>query len=390
MRHRWTALAVAVPLLVVIIVLVIYLGGGFGAGGQLLTITKPTGGTLSAAGIHCGTRGADCTASRPKGDTIELTPEADAGFTFAGYTGDCAPGGRTIMTTPRTCGATFAQSTPGGGAPPAGATQTLTITPPTGGTLEGVDILCGTKGTVCSANHPDGVPVELHPTADAGFTFMGFTGDCVPLGHTQMTSPRTCGATFSPTDIVSKQPPIKPSPSNPSRKAGGEATPQPPVATVVPPVAAPPLSPTREGRAPVVDPTLGTQKPVVAPPTDEEFAKGKILEMLKEYCAAEEALDPAGVQKIYPKVNMNALNQQLNKSKYTSVQCTFGEAVFASLDAPAGKARIKAPLKIVYHHTILTEKPMVNELIADLTLVRAGPRDPWQIADARFAPAPPK
>ena len=45
----------------------------------------------------------------------------------------------------------------------------------------------------------------------------------------------------------------------------------------------------------LVDPSL-PQKPVVAPPTDEEFAKGKILEMLKDYCAAEEALDPPGVQ----------------------------------------------------------------------------------------------
>ena len=392
-QHRWTALAVAVPLLVIVIVLVMYLGGVFGGGGQLLTITKPTGGTLSAAGIRCGTRGADCTASRPKGDAIELTPDADAGFTFVGYTGDCAPGGRTIMTAPRTCGATFAQSSPTAGTATPGPTQTLTITPPTGGTLEGVDILCGTKGTVCSANHPDGVPVELHPTADAGFTFMGFTGDCAPLGHTQMTSPKTCGATFSPTDIVSKQPPIKPSPGGPTRR-GGDAAPQPappagPPVAVVPPAAAPPSSGTREGRGPIVDPSL-PQKPVVAPPTDEEFAKGKILEMLKDYCAAEEALDPAGVQKIYPKVNMNALTQQLNKSKYTSVQCTFGEAVFTSLDAPAGKARIKAPLKIVYHHTILTEKPQVNELIADLTLARSGPRDPWQIADAKFTPAPPK
>jgi hypothetical protein len=206
-----------------------------------------------------------------------------------------------------------------------------------------------------------------------------------------MTSPRTCGATFSPTEIVSKQPPIRPSPGGPGRRGGGEATPQPvaPPVAVVPPVPVPPSSSTREGRGPIVDPSL-PQKPVVAPPTDEEFAKGKILEMLKDYCAAEEALDPAGVQKIYPKVNMNALTQQLNKSKYTSVQCTFGEAVFGSLDAPGGKAKIKAPLKIVYHHTILTEKPQVNELIADLTLVRSGLRDPWQIADAKFTPAPPK
>ena len=120
----------------------------------MLTITKPAGGTLSAAGagIRCGTRGSDCTASRPNGELIELTPEADAGFTFSGYIGDCAPGGRTIMTNAaRTCGGTFVKIESAG--PPPGATQTLTIAPmPTGGTLEGVDILCGTKGTVCSAN----------------------------------------------------------------------------------------------------------------------------------------------------------------------------------------------------------------------------------------------
>ena len=79
------------------------------------------------------------------------------------------------MTTARTCGATFAPGVHAAGA----ATQLLTIAPvPTGGTLEGVDILCGTKGSVCSANHPEGVPVELHPIADPGFTFMGFRGDC--------------------------------------------------------------------------------------------------------------------------------------------------------------------------------------------------------------------
>ena len=62
---------VAKVVLVLIILLVIYLGGGFGAGGQLLTFTKPTGGTLSAAGIRCGARGA--TPSRnPGGETLTL------------------------------------------------------------------------------------------------------------------------------------------------------------------------------------------------------------------------------------------------------------------------------------------------------------------------------
>jgi hypothetical protein len=388
-RYRWAALGVGVPLLIAIVIaLVFVLGRGIGGGGQLLTITRPSGGTLAATGIRCGTRGTDCSARRPNGDPIELTPEADPGFTFAGYTGDCAPAGRTIMTVPRTCGATFVKEVAGAAA--AGATQTLTIAPvPTGGTLEGVDIFCGTKGSICSANHPDGVPVELHPTADPGFTFMGFKGDCMPLGHTQMTGPRTCSATFSPTAEVSAAPP----PKQPTQVARGRSGAGPAAAppaldaslqTTVPP---PPPAPRPPGRGPVVDPTLTTATPVVAPPTAEEFAKGKIQEMLKAYCAAEEALDPSAMQKVYPSVNMNALRVQLNTSKYRSVQCKWGEpVVYASLDAPGGKATIQAPLKRVYEHTILTEKPQISELMATLTLARTATRTQWQIEKAEFKP----
>jgi serine/threonine protein kinase len=384
-RYRWAALGIGSALVILLVVGLILFVRGIGSGNQLLTITKPIGGTVSAAGIRCGTRGTDCSTSRPKDDPIELTPVADAGFTFVGYTGDCAPGGRTIMTGPRTCGATFEKDV----APATTtATQTLTIAPvPTGGTLEGVDILCGTKGSVCSVNHPDGVPVELHPTADAGFTFMGFKGDCAPLGHTQMTGPRTCSATFSPTAEVSAAPTVKPPPPVARGRSGGGPVTPPPTPDVPPvAVAAPPPTPPRQGRGPVVDPTQGTPKPVAPPISDEDFAKGKIQEMLKDYCAAEEALDPLAVQKVYPGVNMNALRQQLNTSKYRSVQCKFGDVVFVSLDPAAGKAKIQAPLKRVYEHTILTEKPQISELTATLTLVRTGLRTQWQIEDAKYAP----
>ena len=387
LRYRWAAVGLGVSLLIALIAAVLFFGRP-GSGNQLLTITKPVGGTLSAAGIRCGTRGSDCSASRPNGDPIELTPVADAGFTFAGYTGDCAPGGRTIMTTPRTCSATFVKDNDTAGPPP-GATQMLTIAPvPTGGTLEGVDILCGSKGSICSANHPDGVAVELHPTADPDFTFMGFKGDCAPLGHTQMTGPRTCSATFSLTKEVSQPPPLKQQVAVARGRTGGGApppSPSPTPETPQPPVAPTP-QPARVGRGPVVDPTQGTPKPVPAPISDEDFAKNKIQEMLKDYCAAEEALDPVAVQKIYPNVNMNALRQQLNTSKYRSVQCKFGDVVFVSLDPAAGKATVKAPLKRVYEHTILTEKPIANELTATLTLVRTGLRTQWQIEEAKYAP----
>jgi len=384
MRYRWAALAVALLVIVGgIATIAIRFGIGFGPSGPLLTITKPAGGTLSTAGINCGTRGSDCSIKRPNGDPVELRPEPDTGFTFVGYTGDCAPAGRTLMTAPRTCGATFVPVVAG---PATGATQPLTIAPvPTGGTIEGVDILCGTKGSICSANHPNGVLVELYGTADPAFTFMGFVGDCAPRGQTQMTGPRTCGATFSPTAVVSQVPtvPVPPAggPRGGRRGQGGVLTPQ---TTEVAP--SPPPAPAPRGA--IVPPTAAGEKPVPVPISDKEFAKGAIKSVLKEYCDAYEALDPAAVQRVYPKVNTDALKIQLNTSKYKSVQCKFGDPVFVSLDPVAGKATVQAEVKRVYEHTILTQKPQTDELTATMTLFRSALRSPWQIDTATYRPKP--
>jgi serine/threonine-protein kinase len=385
-------LAVAVGVLFIIVSLT----GALRPSGQLLTITRPIGGTISAAGIQCGSRGANCTTKRPNGDPIELTAEADAGFLFVGYTGDCAPGGRTLMTGPRTCGATFAPSVAGSSTGATGPTQVLTIMPvPTGGTIEGVDILCGTKGSVCTANYPDGVPVELHPTADAGFTFMGFVGDCAPLGHTQMKAPRTCSARFSPTEIVSAPPPP---PITGPRGGSRRGNPQP---STEPPDSRPQTGGSRPTSAstspqtgstssdrptPKVDPSTVGQPPP-PPPTDEAYAKGKIQEVLKAYCAAYEAMAPDKVQLVYPKVDMNTLKMQLNKSKYKSVTCKFGDPVFVSLDPVTGNAKVQAELKTVFEHTI-QEKPQASESIGDITLLRSALRSPWLIDTATFKPKP--
>ena len=168
------------------------------------------------------------------------------------------------MTSPRTCGAIFTRDA--APATPAGATQLLTVLPQTGGTVEGVDILCGTKGSVCTANVPEGQIADLHPIADDGFTFMGFKGDCAPLGHTQMTGPRTCNAIFSPTSEVSSAPPSK-TPASRGRSSNSvppvaqapSAPPKPPApasaAAPTPPIQVLPRAPTREG--PVLDPIPG-------------------------------------------------------------------------------------------------------------------------------------
>jgi hypothetical protein len=119
--------------------------------------------------------------------------------------------------------------------------------------------------------------------------------------------------------------------------------------------------------------------------TDEAFAKGKIQELLKQYCDALEAMDPAAVQRVYPSAPMDALKIQLNTSKYKSVQCKFGDPMFVSLDTSAGTAKLQAELKRVYEHTILT-KPETVELIAVMTLFRSDLRSPWLIGTMTYKP----
>ena len=116
--------------------------------------------------------------------------------------------------------------------------QLLTITKPDGGTILSTGIICGTGGSACSANHPDGALVELRSMADPGYTFMGFLGDCAPLGKAEMTRPRICGAAFSLTrEVVTNS-----GPGAPPLAATGQAVsgaPLPPTAKSGPQIAAP-------------------------------------------------------------------------------------------------------------------------------------------------------
>ena len=119
------------PLRPAFALLVMRLVGGPGVSGELLTITKPTGGTITSRGINCGTTGSDCSTTLPSGEPVELQTHADTGFMFTGYTGDCLSTGRTLMTSPRTCGGTFAPLPD----VPAQVARLLTVTRPKGGTI---------------------------------------------------------------------------------------------------------------------------------------------------------------------------------------------------------------------------------------------------------------
>jgi hypothetical protein len=137
---------------------------------QTLTVNKAGAGngtvTSSPGGIDCGT---DCSQDYISGITVTLTPEADSGSSFEGWSGnpDCEDGVVT-MDAGKTCTATFSSS----------PSVTLTITKAgTGGgtvTSSPAGINCGLD---CSEDYTSLTEVILTPGADAGSTFVNWTGD---------------------------------------------------------------------------------------------------------------------------------------------------------------------------------------------------------------------
>jgi uncharacterized repeat protein (TIGR02543 family) len=151
-----------------------------------LTVTNGGNGTVTSAppGIDCGT---DCEEDYNEGTEVTLTAAPDKGYQFDGWTGDCDINGNVTMDADRTCGAIFSFDIP---------TYTLTVNPPTNGTITSnpVGINCGTD---CTEEYEAGTSVALTATPDTGYQFDGWTGDCDVDGNVTMDADRTCGATFS-------------------------------------------------------------------------------------------------------------------------------------------------------------------------------------------------
>ena len=185
-------------------------------GGQFrLTISPPAGGTVLAPGIQCGAAGGSCAIDLPAGLTIGLDVQAVPGFVFAGFTGDadCLDGLLTL-TGPRTCSATFSSS---GGLPPPppppSGSRRLTVVPPTGGTILGPGITCGTGGAACVIDFPAGIVIGLDAVPDAGSTFAGWSTDCAD-GLVVLTTDRTCAPAFTGGGGTPPPPPPPPASGN--------------------------------------------------------------------------------------------------------------------------------------------------------------------------------
>lgn len=144
--------------------------------------------TSSPSGINCGST---CTYNYEADTSVTLTPAANSGYTFAGWSGACTGSGSCVvtMTDNRSVTATFTEnktyydltaSKTGNGR--------ITATP------AGIDC-----GSTCSASYESGTSVMVTATADTGYTFTNWSGACTGSGActVSMTSPKSVSATFT-------------------------------------------------------------------------------------------------------------------------------------------------------------------------------------------------
>lgn len=157
-----------------------------------LTVTIVGGGrvTSAPAGIDCPATA--CVFNFPEGSTINLMAEAQPGWGFVSWSGDCTGSGAcsVLVNQPRNVTATFVR------------VFTLTVTKAGGGTGTVTDnrggIDCGTR---CSANYAEGTPLTLTATADPNMVFTGWSGACSgssPTCDLTMDVDKTVTATFEP------------------------------------------------------------------------------------------------------------------------------------------------------------------------------------------------
>ena len=385
--------------------------------GPRLTIEKPTGGTIIATGITCGTGGTSCTTTASVGDVIELRVQPDDEYTFASYTGDCAPGGRVLMDGPHTCGATF-EHTPG-------ATTVrwpLTLTPPTNGTIFTMEgHACGSQGKNCVVEVAEGHRVSLDVQADEGFRVQSYTGDCATDGSTTMDAARTCGAVLVPgvgpppprpqpgpgvgatgPAIGSAGPapaagpggtaptgaagaaPVGPAPGGdtPSSAPSASAAPGPSSAGGAPAPSAPP----RTAEVPVAAlPPAGV--PVSGPPppvrTPTELATREITTVLNAYRDAHSRMDVDGMKRQFPSVDVPRFQQQFRDLK--TLTYAFAGDPKLELDLERGRATAIVDVK-TENESKAGKKQKPVESKATFLLQRIGITDQWHIELIKYQP----
>jgi hypothetical protein len=372
-----------------------------GGGGHTLTVVKPTGGTLRGAGITCGTDGASCSVSVDAGQVVELTATPDDGFSFAGFTGDCAPVGRVLMGGPRSCGASFEQASE-----TAGRTWPLTIMPAAGGTiLSDAGHQCGGTHTACTINVPEGQTVKIEGYTDPGYSVAAYTGDCAPQGTTVMSQARTCSATFVQFKVAGPPAPLPDAPSNANlrpqiadpRPAGGNRPRVTDNGVARPPAGDPKAADAPPATASGQTPAGNTTTPPATaggavgepPPTKDgdggareravKIAQGEILKTLQAYRQAYLRMDIDAMRRLHP--SLQVARHQFEFSNVKSVKYDFeGDPAVQpdDIDTAVGRATVVVGVK-TENTPKAGKKQKPVEWQATFTLKRIGESATWII-----------
>lgn len=392
----WRPVGMAAVLLAVLalaVLLASWLTGG--PAGPTLVIEKPTGGTIVARGINCGTRGSACTTTGTQAEVIELQVEPDDQYTFARYTGDCAPGGRVLMDGPHTCGAVFelVQGT-------ADVRWPLTLTPPANGTIFTIEgHACGTQGTACTVEVAEGHTVSLDVQPDEGFRVQSYTGDCLADGTTTMDRARTCGAV-----LVAGAGPPPPRPqaerdlasvkggrgsSGPggtsdsggagsqSRGAGvaaGGPTSRADASAPSPSGVSAPAGDATDAALPPSAPAVSGPPPPVRTPT--EIATTEVTALLQDYRDAHSRMDLPAMKRLFPSVDVPRFEQQFRDLK--SLKYAFAGDPKLELDLERGRATVVVDVK-TENESKAGKKQKPVESKATFLLQRIGMTPQWHI-----------
>jgi hypothetical protein len=179
-------------------------------GTKTLSVTQPTGGTISNAGddIDCGSASSetDCTWIATTDSTLTVLEEPDSGYTFGGWGGAC--GGSAVSCTvtlsdDRDVTATFTTSA---------TTFALTVSVTGNGTVAGPSISCTSAGgSSCSADVSPGTTVTLSAQPGSGASFNGWGGACAGTSlscSVTMSSAKSVTAAFSGSSVTASQFPL--------------------------------------------------------------------------------------------------------------------------------------------------------------------------------------
>lgn len=143
--------------------------------GQLLSLQITTGGSISLAN-NLGDCFTDCQLSFSNQEMLTLTATPETGYHFTGWGGDCTSQTdcQVTMDTEHSVTATFTEN------------PKLSLTVPAGGSVTLSDDL-GNCSVDCQLSFSPDTVITVTATADDGYTFAGWTGDCTGETNCQVT-----------------------------------------------------------------------------------------------------------------------------------------------------------------------------------------------------------